>query len=182
MRRVLKNKLALCVLVVLVVAPGVVFAADVIVDGNGDVVVGRYLYGQGTYLEVVDRVHTYYDLDVEDGALFENNTAVIGDLYVSGDVDADEYNEHSSFYDKEVYGPALDYLADSLTIITINDQGEKEYNRAADPAFLQRWVELEDREKFTEAEVWDEDRQKMVIERVYETHEEPHSSLSMKVA
>ena len=42
-----------------------------------------------------------------------DTTAGDGWLYVVGKVDADYYDEHSTFYDKDTYGSALDYVKDS---------------------------------------------------------------------
>jgi len=110
------------------------------------------------------------------------NSTVNGTLYVDGDVNADGYIEHSSFYDKDVYGTALDYSQDSSKTIKINAQGEKEYDHQADPAFLQRWVTVPDYEKYTKEKVWNAELNKYETVRVYETREELTSDLSMKVA
>lgn len=181
MKRVVKSKLPACALVLLAAGLGIVFGGDVVVkqgdmDVSGDLEVTGKMYGPSSCLEVG------HSLLVDGSFTFDSYGAVTESLFVGEWVDADAYLEHSSFYDTELYGPALDYLADSSTIITLNNQGQKEYNHQADPVFLQRWVEVEDREKYTEVEVWDEERQKIVTERIYETHEELHSSLSMKVA
>ncbi len=187
MKRVLKNRLALSVLILIVVMLGIVFAGDVIVkqgdmDVSGDLEVAGDITGSGSYLSVGEDLLVWDHLTAWGGAYVGVGMLVIGDLYVDGDVDADDYLEHSSFYDKEVYGPALNYLADSSAIITVNSEGVKEYNHLADPEFIQRWVEVKDYDNFTEEEIWDEDLGRTVTRRIYETHDELRSSMSMKVA
>jgi len=199
MKRVLKSRLTACVLVLLIVAIGIAFAGDVIVkqgdmdvsgdtDIDGDLDVAGEITNSGGWVSVGDNFWVdgftvlYSGLIVDGSALLDCDTVINGDLFVYDTVSADDYLEHSTFYDKEVYGRALDYLTDSSEIITINDQGKKEYDHAVDPVFLQRWVEVKDPNAFTEVEIWDEERQTLVKQRVYETHEELHSSLSMKVA
>jgi hypothetical protein len=105
-----------------------------------------------------------------------------GDLDVGRFVDANDYLEHSSFYDKSVYGKALDYVQDSSNTTRLNADGQKEYNHEADPAFLTKSVTLKDYERYTEEEVWDETLEQNITVRKYETYEEPRSSLGMKVA
>ena len=118
----------------------------------------------------------------EDLRITDDLVNVYGDLYVVGDVDADDYLEHSSFYDKGAYGKALSYAKDSSETIKLNANGEQEYNHEADPNFLRVWVTVTDYDRYTEEEVWDERLQKNVTRRNYETHQELRSSLGMKVA
>jgi hypothetical protein len=49
---------------------------------------------------------------------------VHNDLYVTYDVDANTYSEHSAFYDKNTYGSALDYSQDSSNTIKVNAAGQ----------------------------------------------------------
>jgi len=118
----------------------------------------------------------------EDLRVTDDYVEVFGNLYVTGWVDGDEWLEHSTFYDKDTYGKALDYSEDSSETIKLNPQGEKEYNHEADPVFLQKWVTVKDYDKYTEEEVWDEVLNKTITRRIYETHQELRSNLSMKVA
>jgi len=118
----------------------------------------------------------------EDLRVTDDYVEVFGNLYVTGWVDGDEWLEHSTFYDKDTYGKALDYSEDSSETIKLNPQGEKEYNHEADPIFLQKWVTVKDYDKYTEEEVWDEVLNKTITRRIYETHQELRSNLSMKVA
>jgi hypothetical protein len=117
------------------------------------------------------------DFKVESGLVTVN-----GNLYVSGTVEGDDWLEHSTFYDKEIYGVAMDYLADSSTTIKINAQGQKEYNHEADPQFLKKYVTVKDYDKYTDTKVWNAELQEYEPERVYETHQELRGNLSMKVA
>jgi len=105
-----------------------------------------------------------------------------GILVVGNYVDANDYLEHSSFYDKDTYGNALDYSEDCSNTVKLNAQGEKEYNHEADPVFLKKWVTVKDYDKYTEKEVWDKVLNQYVTERIYQTHKELRSNLSMKVA
>jgi len=107
---------------------------------------------------------------------------VYDDLYVTNDVDADTYSEHSSFYDKDSYGRALDYARDSSETIKLGATGTKEYDHEADPEFLKKWVSVKDYDKYSDEQVWNEDTQELETVRTYETHQELRSSLSMKVA
>lgn len=104
------------------------------------------------------------------------------DLYVTYDVDADTYSEHSTFYDKDIYGNALDYSQDCSNTIKLNPQGEKVYSHESDPVFLQKWVTVKDYDNYTEEEVWDEILERTITIRTYQTHQELRSNLSMKVA
>jgi hypothetical protein len=193
MKRVLKSKLVLSGLMLIVVMLGIVFAGDVIVkqgdmDVSGDMTVNGglevdgYISSSGNYVIVNDTLHSLGGVLADCYSIILEGLTVGDDLYVEGEVDADDYTEHSSFYDKELHGPALYYLADSSALITVNDQGIKEYNHPADPEFIQRWVEVKDYNNFTEEEVWNENLGRTIIQRIYETHEELHSSMSMKVA
>ncbi len=166
MKATLTSKLAMCVLAVAIVGLGIAIGADVIVQ-NGDLTVDDDLVADSLYAG---------------GVVAYGDSAVIGDLYVDGTVDADSYTEHSSFYDKDVYGTALDYSQDSSNTIKVNAQGEKEYDHEADPAFLQRWVTVTDYEKYTDEQVWNEELNEYETVRVYETREELTSDLGMKVA
>ena len=107
---------------------------------------------------------------------------VYDNLYVTYDVDANTYSEHSSFYDKGAYGRALDYAEDSSQTIMVNAQGRKEYDHEADPEFLKKWVTVKDYDQYTEEQVWNEETQEFETVRTYETHQELRSDLSMKVA
>ena len=117
------------------------------------------------------------DFSVESGLVTVHN-----DLYVTDDVSAHTYSEHSTFYDKDVCGKALDYSEDSSNTIKVNADGEKEYNHEADPAFLQKQVTVKDYDKYTEEEVWNDLLEQTITNRIYETHQELRSNLSMKVA
>lgn len=168
----LRSRLGLCFLVLAVVALGIAIGADVIVQ-NGDLTVDD--------LEVGDDA-TVYDY-LQASILFAyGNSGIGGDLYVDSYVNADYYLEHSSFYDKDVYGTALDYSQDSSNTIKVNAQGEKEYDHEADPVFLQRWVTVTDYKEYTEEEVWNAELNEYETVRVYETREELTSDLSVKVA
>ena len=105
-----------------------------------------------------------------------------GILVVGNYVDANDYLEHSSFYDKDTYGNALDYSQDSSNTIKLNAAGQKEYDHEADPEFVQRWVTVKDYDTYTEEEVWDDALQRNITNRIYQTHQELRSNLSMKVA
>lgn len=117
------------------------------------------------------------DFRVESGLV-----TVYDNLHVAYDVDANTYSEHSSFYDKDVYGKALDYAKDSSQTITVNTEGIKEYDHEADPEFLKKWVTVKDYDKYSDEEVWNEETQEFETVRTYETHQELRSDLSMKVA
>ncbi len=117
------------------------------------------------------------DFSVESGLVKVHNN-----LYVEWDVDANTYSEHSTFYDKDTYGSALNYSEDSSRTIKLNAEGEKEYNHEADPVFLQKWVTVTDYNEYTEEEVWDDVLNKTITRRIYQTHQELRSNLSMKVA
>jgi len=114
---------------------------------------------------------------VESGLVTVHNN-----LYVTWDVDCNTISTHSTFYDKSLYGTALDHLEDSSKTIKLNPEGKKEYNHEADPVFLKKWVTVKDYDKYTEEEVWDDVLKKNVNERTYQTHQELRSNLSMKVA
>jgi len=118
----------------------------------------------------------------KDFSVVNGLVTVHSDLYVYYDVDAHTYSEHSTFYDKDVCGKALDYSEDSSNTIKVNADGEKEYNHEADPAFLQKQVTVKDYDKYTEEEVWNDLLEKTITNRIYETHQELRSNLSMKVA
>jgi hypothetical protein len=105
-----------------------------------------------------------------------------GILVVGNYVDANDYLTHSSFYDKDTYGRALDYSEDSSKTMKVNPEGKKEYNHEADPVFLKRWVTVKDYDKYTEEEVWDDVLEKNVTRRIYQTHQEIRTSLGMQVA
>jgi len=105
-----------------------------------------------------------------------------GHLWVDGLVYCEDVVTGSSFYDKDVYGTALDYLEDSSKTVKVNPEGEKEYNHEADPLFLQKWLTLKDYDKYTEEEVWDDVLKKNVTIRIYQTHQELRTSLGMQVA
>jgi|GEM_PF-5429656 len=119
----------------------------------------------------------------------ESGKVTVGDRYanegilvVGNYVDANDYLTHSSFYDKDTYGKALDYSEDSSKTIKVNPEGKKEYNHEADPIFIKKWVTVKDYDKYTEEEVWDDVLKKNVTRRIYQTHQELRSNLSMKVA
>jgi len=118
----------------------------------------------------------------EDFRVTDDYVYVYGNLDVTGNVDADSYTEHSSFYDKDTYGSALNYSEDSSRTIKLNAEGEKEYNHEADPVFLQKWVPVTDYDTYTEEEVWDDVLNKTITRRIYETHQELRSDLGMKAA
>jgi len=103
-------------------------------------------------------------------------------LYVTGWISGETLIDRSSFYDKDNYGRALDYLVDSSRTIKLNAQGEKEYNHEADPEFVQRWINLKDYDKYTEEEVWDELLNRTVTRRIYQTRQELGSSVTMKLS
>jgi len=107
---------------------------------------------------------------------------VYDDLYVTYDVDANTYSEHSSFYNKDTYGRALDYAKDSSETIKVTAEGKNEYDHEADPEFLKKWVSVKDYDKYSDEEVWNEEIQEFETVRTYETHQELRSSLSMKTA
>lgn len=107
---------------------------------------------------------------------------VYGDLHVSGTIYGELADGGSSFYDKDSYGRALDYLVDSSKTVKLNAEGEKEYNHEADPIFLQKWVTVKDYDKYTEEEVWIEELNETITRRIYETHQELRSNESMKIA
>ena len=117
------------------------------------------------------------DFSVESGL-----ARVYDDLYVSNDVDANTYSEHSVFYDKDTYGKAIDYLADSSETTKIDAEGRKEYNHEGDPPFLKTLVTVKEYDKYTEQNIWNEELCENETVRTYETHQELRSSLSMKVA
>ena len=123
------------------------------------------------------------DFSVVSGLVTVGNAATLyGDLVVGRYVDANDYLEHSGFYDKDTYGSALNYSEDSSRTIKLNAQGKKEYNHEADPVFLQKWVTVTDYDKYTEEEVWDDVLNKTITRRIYETHQELRSDLGMKAA
>lgn len=123
------------------------------------------------------------DFSVEAGVVTvgDKNT-LYGDLVVGQSVDANEYLDHSCFYDKDSYGKALDHAQDSSNTIRLNAEGQKEYDHEADPAFLKKWVTVKDYDKYSEENVWNAQLQEFEKVRTYETHQELRSSLSMKVA
>ena len=111
----------------------------------------------------------------------DENT-LYGDLVVGQSVDANEYLEHSCFYDKVSYGRALDYAQDSSNTMRLNAEGQKDYDHEADPIFLKRWVTVKDYDGYSEENVWNAQLQEFENIRTYKTHQELRSSLSMKVA
>ncbi len=117
------------------------------------------------------------DFRVESGLV-----TVCDDLFVTHDVDANTYSEHSSFYDRDSYGRALDYARDSSETIRVNAQGRREYDHEVDPEFLKKWVTVKDYDQYTDEQIWNEETQEFETVRTYETHQELRSSLSMKVA
>lgn len=121
----------------------------------------------------------YNDVDLQ---VKDDRVDIYGNLYVTGWVSGQDIIDRSSFYDKDLYGRALDYLQDSANTIKVNAEGEKEYNHEADPSFIQRWITVEDHDKYTEEEVWNDELEMYEIVHVYETHEELGSSLSAKLA
>ena len=118
----------------------------------------------------------------KDFSVVSGLVTVHNNLYVTWDVDCNTISTHSTFYDKALYGTALDHLEDSSKTIKLNPEGKKEYNHEADPVFLQKWVTVKDYDKYTEEEVWNDVLKKNVTERTYQTHRELRSNLSMKVA
>ena len=118
----------------------------------------------------------------KDFSVVNGLVTVHNDLYVTYDVDANTYSEHSTFYDKDTYGSALVHSEDSSKTIKVNSEGQKEYNHEADTEFLQRWVTVKDYDNYTEEEVWDDALEQTITRRIYETHQELRSNLSMKVA
>jgi len=118
----------------------------------------------------------------KDFSVVNGLVTVHNDLYVTYDVDANTYSEHSTFYDKDVYGKALDYSEDSSNTIKLNAEGQKEYNHEEDPIFLQKSVTVTDYNTYTEEEVWDDLLEQTITKRIYETHQELRSNLSMKIA
>jgi len=118
----------------------------------------------------------------EDFRVVSGLVTVHNNLYVNGWVSAEEVIDRSSFYDKDTYGRALDYLVDSSKTIKVNPEGEKEYNHEVDPEFVQRWITLKDYDKYTEEEVWDDLLEKAITNRIYETHQELGSSVTMKLS
>jgi hypothetical protein len=173
MKARLKSKLAACVWVLILALLGVVIGADVIVQ-NGHLTVDDDL--------VVEDEAQVYDRLYAGGVTAYANSQVIGYFYVDSYVNADCYLEHSSFYDKDAYGRALDYSQDSSNTIKVNAQGEKEYDHEADPVFLQKWVTVTDYQKYTDEQVWNAELNQYETVRVYETREELTSDLGMKVA
>ncbi|MBW8039781.1 MAG: hypothetical protein FVQ85_07255 [Planctomycetes bacterium] len=123
------------------------------------------------------------DFRVESGKVtVGDRDANKGILVVGNYVDANDYLTHSSFYDKDTYGNALDYSQDSSNTIKLNAAGQNEYDHEADPEFVQRWVTVTDYDNYTEHEVWDEALERNITRRTYQTHQELRSNLGMKVA
>jgi hypothetical protein len=119
----------------------------------------------------------------------ESGLVTVGDvstndtnLYVTGWVSGEDLIDRSSFYDKDTYGRAPDYLVDSSNTIRLNAEGQKEYNNEADPEFVQRWITLKDYDKYTDEEVWIEELNETITRRIYETHQELGSSVTMKLS
>jgi hypothetical protein len=104
------------------------------------------------------------------------------DVYVHGQLSAEDVIDRSNFYDKDNYGPALGHVVDSSETIKVNGEGVREYNHEADPVFLQRAITVKDYDKYTEEEVWNAELEMYETRRIYETHEELGSSLSAKAA
>ena len=187
MKATLKRKLGLCFLVLIVVGLGIAIGGDVVVrEGNLDVA-GDLTVCSDIFL--LDNLYvdgfisgSYPGPDAYLDDVYAYSLNVTTDLYVGGSVNADYYLEHSSFYEKDVYGEALDYLGDSSYTIKINAQGEKEYDHGADPVFLQRRCTVTEPDKYTEKKVWNEELNKYQTVRVHETREEWTSDLGMKVA
>lgn len=103
-------------------------------------------------------------------------------LYVTGWISGEDLIDRSSFYDKDTYGRALDYLVDSSKTMKLDAEGEKEYNHEADPEFVQRWITLKDYDTYTEEEVWDELLNQTITRRIYQTRQELGSSVTMKLS
>lgn len=123
------------------------------------------------------------DFSVQAGVVTVGDANTLcGELVVGQSVDANEYLEHSCFYDKGSYGRALDYAQDSSNTMRLNAEGQKDYDHEADPIFLKRWVTVKDYDDYSEENVWNAQLQEFENVRTYETHQELRSSLSMKVA
>jgi hypothetical protein len=138
---------------------------------------GSFAVGYGTY------GNPKTDFKVESGVVTVGNlTTNSGDLYVGHYVYAKDFIPRSSFYDKEIYGKAMDYLTDSSTTIKTNAQDQKEYNHEADPEFLKVWFPVKDYDKYMDKEVWNEQLQKYETERIYQSHQELGTNLGMQVA
>jgi hypothetical protein len=61
------------------------------------------------------------DFRVGSGVVTVGNVATLyGDLYVGNKVDAHTYTYHSSFYDKDTYGEALNYAVDCYNTIKVS--------------------------------------------------------------
>ncbi|MCX5638373.1 MAG: hypothetical protein NTX52_11885 [Planctomycetota bacterium] len=160
------------------------------VAGYSSVAIGSSLtVGLASYDTVIGK---YFTNDVQnsfavgfgqkDFSVVSGLVTVHNNLYVAQDVSAHSYSYHSSFYDKDFYGRALDYLQDSSNTIRINSQGQKEYNHQADPIFLKKRFLVTDYDKYTEQDVWDADLKQNIPQRIYETHEEIRGDLGMSVA
>ncbi len=123
------------------------------------------------------------DFRVESGLVTVGNlTNNFGNLYVGNKVYAKGFILRSAFYDKDIYGKALDYIGDCSKTIKITSEGQKEYNHESDPEFLNVWITLTDYDKYTDTKVWNEKLQEYEPERVYQTHKELGTELGMQVA
>ena len=120
---------------------------------------------------------------VESGVVTVGNVATLsGDLHVGRDADANDFHTRCRFYDKDKYGKALDYLEDSSKTIKLTASGEKVYNHETDPEFLKTWITLKDYDKYTEQKVWNDELKDYESIRIYQTHQEQGTSLSMQAA
>ncbi len=119
----------------------------------------------------------YDDVDfrVEDGEV-----RVFGDLTVDGTIWGD-LGESSCFYDKGVYGPALDYVADSTQTIKQGSDGTKQYDHEADPEFLKVWADVKDYDSYAVEYVDDPYSAEMIERRIYDTHKELRTNTSVKI-
>jgi hypothetical protein len=123
------------------------------------------------------------DFKVESGVVTVGNlTTNSGDLYVGNNVYAKGFIPRSAFYDKGLYGRALDYAEDCSKTVKVTAEGSKVYNHEADPEFLKAWYPVKDYDKYTDTKVWNEQLQEYEPERVYQTHQELGTDLGMQVA
>ena len=120
--------------------------------------------------------------DQKDFSVVKGLVTAYGNLYANGWISGLDLIDRSTFYDRDKYGRALDYLQDSSTTVKVNAEGERVYNHEADPGFIQRWITVTDYDKYTEEQVWDKELNCMVPKRNYQTHQELGSSFSAKMA